>query len=106
MQDMSRAASSKSGICLDHIDVGKDFLLHMGTFDLSFCAFPLSPFTLDLLLSILESPLILGPFTVSPFRTPRLLHPRRLRTHPLALDYDLVNFSLFWALRLAARVYL
>ena len=48
-----------------HLYVGKVFLLYMGIFNLSFCTFPISPFTLDHLLFIPESPLILGPFTIS-----------------------------------------
>ena len=42
-------------------------------------------------LSIPESPLYLA---LSPFRTPHLLHPHRVRTHPRALDYDIVKHFL------------
>ena len=59
-------------------------------FNLSFHTFPLSPFILDLLLFAPEFPLFTM-MALSPFRTPHLLRPRRLRIHLRSLDYDLVN---------------
>lgn len=73
MQDTSLAAPSKPGIGLGHINVGEDFLLYMGIFNPSFCTFPLSPFTLDLLCSRFQNPLYTWPFRHSGHRTSYIL---------------------------------